>query len=54
MSKESIGKTVWFETTVIDMIEEYRKKQKKIPSFSNAVNTLLKKVLNDIRAKNRK
>ena len=45
MSKESEGKTVWFRKEVIEAVEEYRRKQKKIPSFSNAVNTLLKKVL---------
>ena len=45
MSKESEGKTIWLELSVIEMIEGYRKEQKKIPSFSNAVNTLLKKAL---------
>lgn len=45
MSKESEGKTIWLELSVIEKIDEYRKNQKKIPSFSSAVNTLLKKVL---------
>lgn len=52
--KNSEGKTVWFERSVIERIDEYRKKQKKIPSFSHAVNTLLKKVLNDLLDKKRK
>jgi len=43
--KDSTGKTIWLERSVIEKIEEYRKKQKKIPSFSHAVNTLLKKAL---------
>ena len=56
MSKEknSEGKTIWLEKNVIAGLEEYRREQKKIPTFSNAVNTLLKKVLNDIAGKNRK
>ena len=54
MNKESEGKTVWFRKEVIEGVEEYRREQKKIPSFSDAVNTLLKKVLNDIAGKNRK
>ena len=45
MGKESEGKTVWLSKEVIEAVEEYRRKQKKIPSFSNAINTLLKKVL---------
>lgn len=53
MNKESEGKTIWLERSVIERIEEYRKEQKKIPSFSLAVNTLLKKVLNDIASKKR-
>ena len=53
MSKESEGKTIWLEKSVIAGVEDYRKAQKKIPSFSNAVNTLLKKVLNDMLSKNR-
>ena len=52
--KNSIGKTVWMEKEVIEMVKEYRKAQKEIPTFSRAVNTLLKKVLNDITGKNRK
>ena len=52
--KNSIGKTVWMEKEVIEMVKEYRKAQKEIPTFSRAVNTLLKKVLNDIAGKNRK
>ena len=43
--KESEGKTIWVEKNVIAGVEDYRKAQKKIPSFSNAVNTLLKKAL---------
>ena len=54
MNKESEGKTIWLEKNVIQGVEDYRKEQKKIPSFSHAVNTLLKKVLNDIAGKNRK
>ena len=54
MSKESEGKTVWLEKEVIKKIEDYRREQKEIPSFSNAINTLLKKVLKDITGKNRK
>ena len=45
MNKESEGKTIWLEKGVIEMVENYRRKQKKIPSFSDAVNTLLKKAL---------
>jgi len=45
MSKESEGKTIWLEKEIIGMIENYRKAQGKIPSFSKAVNTLLKKGL---------
>lgn len=45
MTKESKGKTVWFSKEVIALVEDYRRKQKKIPSFSDAVNTLLKNVL---------
>ena len=45
MSKESEGKTVWFRKEVIEAVEEYRRKQKKIPSFSYAVNKILKKAL---------
>ena len=41
----SKGKTVWFEEGIIEQIENYRRKQKKIPSFSESVNTLLKKAL---------
>jgi len=52
--KNSEGKTVWFSKEVIAGVEDYRREQKDIPSFSNAVNTLLKKVLNDISGKNRK
>ena len=52
--KNSIGKTVWMEKEVIEMVKEYRKAQKEIPTFSRAVNTLFKKVLNDITGKNRK
>ena len=52
--KNSEGKTIWLELSVIERIDGYRKEQKKIPSFSLAVNTLLKKVLNDIESKNRK
>ena len=52
--KNSIGKTVWMEKEVIEMVKEYRKAQKEIPTFSHAVNTLLKKVLNDMGDKNRK
>jgi hypothetical protein len=43
--KNSIGKTVWMEKEVIEMVKEYRKAQKEIPTFSHAVNTLLKKAL---------
>lgn len=43
--KNSEGKTIWLEKEVIASVEDYRKKQKKIPSFSLAVNTLLKKIL---------
>ena len=52
--KKSEGKTVWFRKEVIEGVEEYRRKQKRIPSFSDAVNTLLKKVLNATAGKNRK
>jgi hypothetical protein len=52
--KNSIGKTVWMEKEVIEMVKKYRKAQEEIPTFSHAVNTLLKKVLNDIAGKNRK
>ena len=52
--KNSEGKTIWLEKNVIQGVEEYRKAQEKIPSFSSATNTLLKKVLNDITRKNRK
>ena len=54
MNKESEGKTIWLEKSVIQSVEDYRKGQKKIPSFSSAVNTLLKKVLNATAGKNRK
>ena len=53
MSKESEGKTVWFRKEVVEAVEEYRREQKKIPSFSDAVNTLLKKALNATTGKNR-
>ena len=43
--KNSEGKTIWLEKNVIQGVEEYRKAQEKIPSFSYAVNTLLKKAL---------
>jgi len=52
--KNSEGKTVWFKKEVVEAVEEYRRNQKKIPSFSDAVNTLLKEVLNDMLGKNRK
>jgi len=52
--KNSIGKTVWMEKEVIEMVKEYRKAQKEIPTFSSAINTLLKKVLNATTGKNRK
>lgn len=54
MKEESEGKTIWLEKGVIEMVENYRRKQKKIPSFSETVNTLLKKVLNATTGKNRK
>ena len=54
MSKESIGKTVWFKKEVIAMIEDYRKAQDKIPSFSSATNTLLKKALTVSQKGNKK
>jgi len=52
MQKESEGKTIWLEKRVIQGVEDYRKKQKKIPSFSYAVNTLLKKALTVIQKGN--
>ena len=45
MTKESKGKTVWFSKEVISMVEDYRSSKRPIPSFSESINTILKKAL---------
>ena len=37
-------KTVNFDAESVKIIEDYRRSQKKIPNFSEAVNTLIKKI----------
>ena len=45
MGKESEGKTIWFTKEVISMVEDYRSSKRPIPSFSESINTILKKAL---------
>ena len=40
--EEGIRKTISFERDVKEIIEEYRRKQKDIPSFTEAVNEIIK------------
>jgi predicted transcriptional regulator len=38
-----VRRSVSFDDDVLALIENYRRKQDKIPSFSKAVNTLIRK-----------
>lgn len=40
--EEGIRKTICFKGDVKEIIEEYRREQKDIPSFTEAVNVLIK------------
>jgi predicted transcriptional regulator len=41
-----VRRSVSFDDDVLKLIEDYRRKQNKIPSFSKAVNNLLRKTGN--------
>jgi len=39
-------KSISFDDDIARLVEDWRRKQQKIPSFSRAINTLVKKALN--------
>ena len=41
MVQPKMRKTITFNSTAIDVIESYRRRNKEIPSFTNAVNNLI-------------
>lgn len=41
--KEGEGRTIRFEPDVVRIVEDYRRRQARIPSFSEAVNELIRK-----------
>lgn len=45
--EEGIRKTISFERNAKEIIEEYRRKKKDIPSFTQAVNEIIKESKGD-------